>query len=136
EQIQNGSAFVKQLQSALAETARGSLSIVTETARNEPATAARDRRVPVRNRSVKGPLPPGGEWLAREARVRAARRSHHPTRLDNSDAATYEIVNFMDGEGSVSDIRDAVSAEFEPIDLKLVAEYIDLLARAGAVAFK
>jgi hypothetical protein len=36
----------------------------------------------------------------------------------------------------VSEIRDAVSAEFEPLQLQAVAEYLDLLARAGAVSFK
>jgi hypothetical protein len=134
EQIHNGSTFVKQLQDALAATARGSLSIVTETTRGQPDAGARDRRVPVRNQSVKGPLAPGGEWLAEKAGSGAARIPI--ARLDNGDDVTYEIVNFMDGDRSVSDIRDAVSAEFEPIDLKLVAEYIDLLARAGAVTFK
>jgi hypothetical protein len=49
---------------------------------------------------------------------------------------TYEIVNFIDGTRTVSGIRDAVSAEFEPLELKAVAEYFDLLARTGAVSFK
>jgi hypothetical protein len=30
----------------------------------------------------------------------------------------------------------AVSAEFEPIDLAAVAEYLDLLAKAGAITFR
>ena len=49
---------------------------------------------------------------------------------------TYEIANFVDGVRTVSEIRDAVSAEFEPVTLEAVAEYLDLLARAGAVSFK
>ena len=57
-------------------------------------------------------------------------------RVPNSDDVTYEIANFVDGTRTVSDIRDAVSAEFEPLDLKAVAEYLDLLARAGAISFK
>jgi len=36
----------------------------------------------------------------------------------------------------VSEIRDAVSAEFDPVALAAVAEYLDLLAKAGAVTFK
>jgi hypothetical protein len=44
-------------------------------------------------------------------------------------------VNFIDGVRTVRDIRDAVSAEFEPIELSIVAEYLDLLAKAGAVTF-
>jgi hypothetical protein len=95
---------------------------------------ATDTRIPVRNRSVKGPLAPGGEWLAEKAGTESARIAI--ARLDNGDDVTYEIVNFMDGERTVSEIRDAVSAEFEPVDVKQVAEYIDLLARAGAVTFK
>jgi hypothetical protein len=49
---------------------------------------------------------------------------------------TYEIANFIDGTRTVGQIRDAVSAEFEPLDLAAVAEYIDVLAKAGAVSFK
>jgi hypothetical protein len=57
-------------------------------------------------------------------------------RLPNSGDITYEIVNFIDGVRSVSDIRDAVSAEFDPVDLAAVAEYLDVLAKAGAIRYK
>jgi hypothetical protein len=56
-------------------------------------------------------------------------------RVPNSGDVSYEIVNFIDGVRTVRDIRDAVSAEFEPIELSIVAEYLDLLAKAGAVTF-
>ena len=56
--------------------------------------------------------------------------------MPNSDDVTYEIANFVDGTRTVSEIRDAVSAEFEPLELTAVAEYLDLLARAGAITFK
>jgi hypothetical protein len=56
--------------------------------------------------------------------------------VPNSDDVTYEIVNFIDGARTVSEIRDAVSAEFEPLELGAVGEYLDLLAKAGAVSFK
>ena len=42
----------------------------------------------------------------------------------------------VDGARSIADVRNAVSAEFEPVELSAVAEYIDLLAKAGAVSFK
>ena len=58
------------------------------------------------------------------------------SRLPRSDDLTYEVANFIDGVRSVGEIRDAVSAEFEPLDLKAVAEYIELLAKAGAVTFR
>jgi aminopeptidase YwaD len=96
--------------------------------------SADDRRVPVRNPAVKGPLDPGGEWVVDKAGVAAT--SIAIARLPTSGDVTYEIVNFVDSRRSVSEIRDAVSAEFEPVALKDVAEYLDLLARAGAISFK
>jgi len=94
-----------------------------------------DPRVPVRNASVRGPLAPDGEWVLDRA---GAGRSTSTaiSRLPRSDDLTYEVANFIDGVRSVGEIRDAVSAEFEPLDLKAVAEYIELLARAGAVTFR
>ncbi len=57
-------------------------------------------------------------------------------RLPNSGDVLYEIVNFVDGKRTVGAIRDAVSAEFEPIRLAAVAEYLDVLAGTGAITFK
>lgn len=54
----------------------------------------------------------------------------------NVDEVTYELANFVDGKRSVSDIRDAVSAEFAPIALPVVVEYFERLARAGAVSIQ
>jgi hypothetical protein len=93
-----------------------------------------DARVPVRNPTVKGPLAPAGDWLAEKAGRGGA--SIAITRVPRSDDVTYEIVNFIDGTRSIGDIRNAVSAEFEPVALAAVAEYIELLAKAGAVTFK
>jgi hypothetical protein len=96
--------------------------------------ATPDYRVPVRNARVKGPLAPGGDWVMEKAGLNAATIAI--ARVPNSEDITYEIVNFIDGTRTVSEIRDAVSAEFAPLDLKAVAEYIDVLAKAGAVTFK
>jgi Fe2+ or Zn2+ uptake regulation protein len=56
--------------------------------------------------------------------------------VPRSEDVTYEIVNFVDGTRTVAEIRDAVSAEFEPVELAAVSEYLDLLARAGAITFQ
>ena len=93
-----------------------------------------DRRIPVRNRAVKGPLAPNGDWLIEKAGTAAA--SLAVAKLPASGDVTYEIVNFMDGQRTVSEIRDAVSAEFEPVPLGAVGEYIDMLVRFGAVAIR
>jgi len=124
----------------LAETGRRLLARIMPQADADRFAAAGflmpadDKRVPARNPAVKGPLDPGGEWLVEKAGAAAANIA--VARAPNSGDVTYEIVNFVDGRRSVSEIRDAVSAEFEPIALKDVAEYFDLLARAGAITFK
>jgi hypothetical protein len=91
-----------------------------------------DVRVPVRNMSVRGPLDVGGDWLVENGVTGQLAIGSVP----RSGDVTYEIVNFIDGTRSVGEIRDAVSAEFEPVELNAVAEYVDALARAGAVTFK
>ncbi len=98
------------------------------------ARSAGDDRVPVRSPAVKGPLPPNGDWLAEKGGRTAPALAIG--RVPRSDDVTYEIVNFIDGTRSIAEIRDAVSAEFQPIDSSAVVEYIDLLAHAGAVTFR
>jgi hypothetical protein len=93
-----------------------------------------DARVPVRSPDVKGPLGPGSDWVREKAGPQAAALA--VSRLPNSDDVTYEIVNLIDGTRTVGEIRDGVSAEFEPVDVGAVAEYLELLAKIGAVRFK
>jgi hypothetical protein len=83
---------------------------------------------------VKGPLAPNGDWVMEKVGPQAATIAI--ARVPNSGDLTYEIVNFIDGARSVSEIRDAVSAEFEPVDLAAVAEYLNVLVKAGAISFK
>ena len=47
-----------------------------------------------------------------------------------------ELANFIDGKRSISDIRDAVSAEFRPLPISSVTDYFDRLARSGAITIK
>jgi hypothetical protein len=57
-------------------------------------------------------------------------------KFPNVDVVIYELGNFIDGKRSISDIRDAVSAEFGPIALPVVVDYFERLAKAGAVSIK
>jgi aminopeptidase YwaD len=125
-----GTESVARLSAALADTVKGLLAMLPTAPPRTPA----DARIPVRNAGVKGPLAPGGDWVREKAG--AASVSIAIGRVPNSDDVTYEIVNFVDGVRTVSEIRDAVSAEFEPLELAAVAEYLDLLAKAGAVSFR
>lgn len=49
---------------------------------------------------------------------------------------TVEIVNFIDGSRTLSDIRDAMSAELGSVPLAAVTESLDLRARIGAITFR
>jgi aminopeptidase YwaD len=55
---------------------------------------------------------------------------------DRSALYAYEIVNFVDGKRTVADIRDAVAAEFGPIQLDMVSDYLNACAEAKIVAFR
>jgi hypothetical protein len=55
---------------------------------------------------------------------------------DQSELYSYEIVNFVNGERTVSEIRDAVSAEYGPLPVTLVADYLDACAEAGVIRWK
>jgi aminopeptidase YwaD len=45
----------------------------------------------------------------------------------------YEVLNFADGKRSAQEIRDAVSAEYGPVPLELVLEYLRALEKIGVV---
>jgi hypothetical protein len=45
----------------------------------------------------------------------------------------YEVLNFADGKRNAQEIRDAVSAEYGPVPLEMVVEYLKALEKIGAV---
>jgi len=55
---------------------------------------------------------------------------------DLSELYAYEIVNFVDGKRTVGEIRDAVSAEYEPLPVELVNDYLEACNEAGLVQWK
>ena len=42
----------------------------------------------------------------------------------------------MDGKQSVSDIRDILTGRYEPVPLKEVADYLELLVRAKVITWR
>lgn len=48
----------------------------------------------------------------------------------------YELGSFIDGKRTISDIRDAVSAEFGSVPLPPVVEYFERLAKTGAITLR
>ena len=80
-----------------------------------------DRRVPTRSGTAALPRPePPTAFL----------------KLPNVDVVIAELGNFIDGRRTISDIRDAVSAEFTPIALPVISDYFDRLAKAGAITIR
>jgi hypothetical protein len=57
-------------------------------------------------------------------------------KFDSPDLVLDEIGNFIDGRRSISDIRDAVSAEFGALPLPSVVDYFERLAKSGAITLK
>jgi aminopeptidase YwaD len=55
---------------------------------------------------------------------------------NQSELYAYEIVNFVNGERTVGGIRDAVSAEYGPLPIALVADYLEACAEAGILRWK
>ena len=56
-----------------------------------------------------------------------------PMRLGQAET---EVRNFIDGKKSILDIRNAASAEFDPIPLKNVEDYLKFLEKIGFVTLK
>ena len=55
---------------------------------------------------------------------------------DQSELYAYEITNFVDGKRTVAEIRDAVAAEYGPLPLSLVSDYLDACVEAGIIHWK
>jgi len=45
----------------------------------------------------------------------------------------YEVLNFANGKRNTQEIRDAVSAEYGPVPVEMVLEYLQALEKIGVV---
>jgi len=100
-----------------------------------PAPPAADRRRPLKNPDIRGPLNvyyydyfadlPGANLTG----IALAARP-------DGEVLAYEAINLADGTRSVSEIRDVLSARYSPVEAAAVAEYFDRLAKAGVVSFR
>jgi hypothetical protein len=85
----------------------------------------------------KGPLWGFGySWfddrLRREELERPALLSYQGRWGGGSEYA-YEVLNLVDGENSMGEIRDAVAAAYGPVPLELVTGYLDVLEALGVI---
>jgi len=98
--------------------------------RSEPASS-NDNRVP--RRLTRGPLGSGlpvSQLSPENAAWYAA--PDYPLRGN----IPFELLNFVDGERTVTDIRNALSAEFRPVPTEAVARYLSDLVQVGVVEWQ
>jgi hypothetical protein len=96
----------------------------------EPKPTAKGSRVPVRSETVQGPTN-----LYYYDQLAATLGPDTPS-ISLDELAQFEVLNFTDGRRTVAEIRDAVSAELNPVSIEAVSEYLEVLARARVVRFR
>jgi hypothetical protein len=89
--------------------------------------------VPERTSAVRGPL----DIYYYDHLAAVLGEPRPPVALEKRDEVlAYEALNLVDGKRSVGDIRDLLTGRYAPVPLAEVAEWLDLLARAGVVKFR
>jgi len=90
-----------------------------------------DTRVPIR--LTRGPL----DFGLPEDKLSTEAASWYRTdgRLLNG-TIRFEIVNFIDGQRNISEIRNLISAEFIPVELDVIAHYLEDLVQIGVAQWK
>jgi len=96
-----------------------------------PLEARPDTRVPVR--LTRGPL----DFGLPESKLDSGSAAwYHLKEFKLNGDERFELVNFVDGKRTVSEIQNALSAEFEPIETGVVSHYIDDLVKVGVMGWK
>jgi len=90
-----------------------------------------------RNLAAKGPLAVFGyDYFADHAKaagIATPKLLSYEGLWGGAEEYAYEVLNFTNGQRNAPEIRDAVSAEYGPIPLELVVEYLNALAKIGMV---
>lgn len=102
-----------------------------------PPSNAEGRVIYRRNPLIRGPMSAMGyDFLADRLGAEKAGKLQLPSwrgAYGTGDLYAYEALSFVDGRRNVSDIRDALAAEFGPVSLDLVAEYLAALESIGVL---
>jgi hypothetical protein len=91
-----------------------------------------------RSTTPKGPLAVFGydyfeaEW-AKLAYVKKPQLLEYEGLWGAGEEYAYEVLNFAEGKRNAQEIRDAVSAEYGPVTLEMVVEYLRALEEIGLV---
>jgi aminopeptidase YwaD len=103
----------------------------------EPKVAESMRLIFRRSSQAKGPLAVFGYDYLREhakaAGVQTPKLLSYEGLWGAGDEYAYEVLNFADGKRNAREIRDAVSAEYGPVPLEMVVEYLRALEKIRIV---
>jgi hypothetical protein len=90
-----------------------------------------------RRAEAKGPLAVFGyDYFtehAKESGVATPRLLSYEGAWGGGEEYAYEVLNFANGKRNAQEIRDAVSAEYGPVPLEMVVEYLKALEKIGVV---
>jgi len=141
-------SFRASYESAVTASATKLLGGATpETAQSAPATSCHSEAAPVsgagerfkRSETPRGPLTVFGfDYFTAQSAAKGLTET--PKLLDyqglrgSGEDYAYEVLNFADGSHTAAEIRDAVSAEYGPIPLAYVIDYLHRLRDIGVVA--
>jgi hypothetical protein len=107
---------------------------------HESATTGDGLLVFTRNSQPKGPLAVFGydyfEDHAKAAGLATPKLLAYQGLWGAGEEYAYETLNFVDGKRNAQQIRDAVSAEYGPVALEMIVEYLKALERIGVIAKK
>lgn len=90
---------------------------------------AAHKLIPLRNPAFPGPLE--SEYVEKNAKEKGLKPG-----FSLSGSQLYEIGAFIDGEKSALDIFGAVNAEYGPLRLKDLVEYLEILEKIDLISFK
>jgi aminopeptidase YwaD len=104
--------------------------------RGAPGAVSGYSLIPVRTCLALGPVnvfrPEYGRWWL----IEKTGDVHFEKNLKLSQRGTYftyEALNFIDGTRTIADIRDAISAEFDPVPTSEVVQYFQFMEKLGVV---
>ncbi|MFQ5603691.1 MAG: DUF4910 domain-containing protein [bacterium] len=124
-------ALKQQYEFSTSELRAAVAAVSNQTVSLSGSTEARDNRIPVR--ITRGPL----DFSLPVSRLNAEDAAWYASAdFTFSGAVRFELVNFIDGKMTVSDIRDALSAEFGPVGLPVVARYLEDLVKVGVMKWQ
>jgi hypothetical protein len=106
-------------------------------ASSQPKAAGDGVLVYSRKAEPRGPLAVFGyDYFAEHAKVAGVatpKLLSYEGLLGAGEEYAYEALNFADGRRNAQEIRDAVSAEYGPVPLEAVVEYLRSLEKIGVV---